>query len=384
MNDNVAHRIFFGVLLIAVTVAFIWLIQRFLQPIFWAVALAIVFYPVNQKLLELLSGRRSLAAVLSVAIIVLVVVLPVSAIVGAMANEAAGLIQRITCNAADPDCDKVDLGAVVDWAERTVPLVPETAGRLGIRPDELRNLTAQLSESAVAVGQYLAARAVSLGQGTIRIVIYFFLMLYLLFFFLRDADKILDGLIRALPFGDERERHLLGRFAEVSRATIRGGLVVSTVQGIIGGILFASVGIGAPVLWAVVMALLSIVPAVGTSLVWLPTGIILIVQGLTQAPIDPALAQVPIDPGLTESPIDAVLVWKGIIVIAVGALVIGLVDNMLRPILVGRDTKMPDYLILLSTLGGLLAFGLAGIVIGPIITAFFLAVWGMAEEEYSD
>ena len=384
MNNNVAHRIFFGILLIAVTVAFIWLIQRFLQPIFWAVALAIIFYPVNQKLLKLLGERRSLAAVLSVAIIVLVVVLPVSAIIGAMANEAAGLIQRITCDAADPDCDKVDLGAVVDWAERSAPLVTETAGRLGIRPDEIRNLTAQLSDSAVAVSQYLAARAVSLGQGTIRIVIYFFLMLYLLFFFLRDADKILDGLIRALPFGDERERHLLGRFAEVSRATIRGGLVVSTVQGIIGGILFTSVGIGAPVLWAVVMALLSIVPAVGTSLVWLPTGIILIVQGLTQTPIDPGLAQTSIEPGLVQTSIEPVLVWKGIIVIAVGALVIGLVDNMLRPILVGRDTKMPDYLILLSTLGGLLAFGLAGIVIGPIIAAFFLAVWGMAEDEYAD
>ena len=357
MDNNVAHRVFFIVLLIAVTAAFIWLIRQFLQPIFWAIALAIVFYPVNQKLLGLLGERRSLAAVLSVAIIVLVVVLPITAIIGAMANEAAGLIQRITCDPVAADCRKIDLSAALAWADQTVPLVIETAGRLGIERDELQNLTAELSNSAVTISQYLAARAVSLGQGTIRIAIYFFLMLYLLYFFLRDADKILDGLVRALPFGDERERHLLGRFAEVSRATIKGGLVVGTVQGIIGGILFASVGIGAPVLWATVMALLSIVPAVGTSLVWLPTAIVLIVQGQ---------------------------VLSGIIVIAVGALVIGLVDNLLRPILVGRDTKMPDYLILLSTLGGLFAFGLAGIVIGPIITAFFLSVWAMAEDEYSD
>lgn len=358
MSSTVANRIFFGILLIVVTAAFIWLIRQFLQPIFWAIALAIVFYPVNRKLFKLLGERRSLAAMLSVAVIVLVVVLPITAIIGAMTSEAAGIYHRITCvQAEEPDCDKIELSAVLDWAREKVPLAIETAGKLGIDNEDLENMTSELSDSAVAISQYLAARAVSLGQGTIRIAIYFFLMLYLLYFFLRDADKILDGLIRALPFGDERERHLLERFAEVSRATIKGGLVVGTVQGIIGGILFASVGIGAPVLWATVMALLSIVPAVGTSLVWLPTAIVLIVQGH---------------------------LWSGVIVIAVGALVIGLVDNLLRPILVGRDTKMPDYLILLSTLGGLFAFGLAGIVIGPIITAFFLSVWAMAEEEYGD
>jgi predicted PurR-regulated permease PerM len=374
MNNTVAHRIFFGVLLIAVTVAFIWLIRLFLQPIFWAVALAIVFYPVNERLRNVLGQRHSLAAVLSVATIVLVVLLPITAIVGAITSEAADIYHRITCvpaeapdpaleptPAEEPVCDKIDLSATFAWAGATLPLAIEAADRLGIDEQERARLQTQLSDSAISVSQtvsqYLAARAVSLGQGTIRIAIYFCLMLYLLFFFLRDSDKILDALIRALPFGDERERHLLDRFAQVSRATIKGGLVVSTVQGIIGGILFASVGIGAPVLWAVVMALLSIVPAVGTSLVWLPMAIFLIAQGQ---------------------------IWSGVIVIAVGALVIGLVDNMLRPILVGRDTKMPDYLILLSTLGGLLAFGLAGIVIGPIITAFFLAVWAMAEEEYAD
>ena len=362
MDNTVAHRIFFGILLIVVTAAFIWLIRQFLQPIFWAVALAIVFYPVNEKLRQLLGQRRSLASVLSVAIIVLVVLLPITAIIGAITSEAADIYHRITCDVvAEPDCDKIDLSATFAWVGDTLPLATDAADRLGFDPAERARLQSQLQDSAVTVSQtvsqYLAARAVSLGQGTIRIAIYFCLMLYLLFFFLRDSDKILDALIRALPFGDERELHLLDRFAEVSRATIKGGLVVSTVQGIIGGILFASVGVGAPVLWAVVMALLSIVPAVGTSLVWLPMAIFLIAKGQ---------------------------IWSGVIVIAVGALVIGLVDNMLRPILVGRDTKMPDYLILLSTLGGLLAFGLAGIVIGPIITAFFLSVWAMAEEEYSD
>jgi predicted PurR-regulated permease PerM len=372
MNDNVAQRIFFGILLVAVTIAFVWLIRHFLQPIFWAVALAIVFYPVNRKLRELLGGRRSLAAALCVVTIVLVVVLPITGIIGVMATEAAGLIQRITCDPAEPadpagsadpaapaapECDKIDLNAAVAWAEQQLPVVIETADRFGIEEEDLEQLQSQLSTSAVAVSQFLAARAVSIGQDTIRVAIYFFLMLYLLFFFLRDARAILDALVRALPFGDERERHLLARFAEVSRATIKGSLVVGVVQGFIGGVLFAAVGIHAPVLWGVVMAMASMVPPIGPSLVWLPTAIVLIVQGH---------------------------VLSGIIVIAVGALVIGLVDNLLRPILVGRDTRLPDYLILLSTLGGLLGFGLAGIVIGPIIAAFFLSVWEMAEQEYAD
>jgi predicted PurR-regulated permease PerM len=182
-------------------------------------------------------------------------------------------------------------------------------------------------------------------------------MLYLLYFFMRDGTKLLDGLVHALPFGDERERHLLERFAAVSRATIKGSLVVGIAQGAIGGILFAVLGIGAPVLWGVVMALLSIVPAVGPALVWLPAAVILIINGS---------------------------LIKGIVLIGVGALIIGLVDNLLRPLLVGRDTKMPDYLILLSTLGGLTAFGIAGVVIGPIIAAFFLSVWEMAEAEYAN
>ena len=163
--------------------------------------------------------------------------------------------------------------------------------------------------------------------------------------------------MRALPLGDARERFLMRRFAEVSRATIKGTMVVGVVQGTIGGIAFAALGIGAPVLWGAVMAFLSILPAVGSALIWLPAAIILIVNDRVVA---------------------------GIALIFIGVLVIGLVDNFLRPLLVGRDTRMPDYLILLSTLGGLAGFGFAGIVIGPIIAAFFLAVWQMAHSEFTE
>jgi predicted PurR-regulated permease PerM len=346
VDTYTAQRVFFAALLVAVSAAFVWLVRGFVQPIFWAVALGIVFYPMHERLGELLKGRLRLAAALSVIIILLIVVLPLGALVTAVAGEAAGLYDRIRTN-------EINVPGAIDWIEQRLPLVVGTLESLNI---DIERLQAQLSSSAVTVSQFVATSAVSIGQDTIRVTVYFFLMLYLLYFFLRDGDKILEGMVHALPFGDDRERHLLERFAAVSRATIKGTLVVGIVQGAIGGIMFWGFGIGAPVLWGVIMALFSIIPAIGPAFIWLPAAIILIANGQ---------------------------LISGIIMILVGSLVIGLVDNLLRPVLVGRDTQMPDYLILLSTLGGLTAFGISGIVIGPIIAAFFLSIWEMAKEEYA-
>lgn len=346
MGEQTTQRIFFGVLLVAVTAAFAWLIRGFMQPIFWAIALGILVYPLHTKLVERLKERRSIAATASVLLVVLIVILPLLGIAAAVASEASALYERLRSN-------EIDLGQLNSWANERLPIVMEGLQSVGIDPARLQE---QASSAAVQVSQFVASRALSIGQDTLRIAVYFFLMLYLLFFFLRDGPRLLDGMVRALPLGDERERHLLDRFAAVSRATIKGTLVVGIVQGAIGGIAFAVLGIGAPVLWGVIMALLSIIPAVGPALVWIPAAVMLIVGGNYVG---------------------------AAVLIGIGVFVIGLVDNLLRPILVGRDTQMPDYLILLATLGGLAAFGLAGIVIGPIIAAFFVSVWDMAVEEFS-
>ena len=346
MTENNIERAFFVTLVLAVTLAFFWLIRGFMQPIFWAVALGIVVYPLHARLVPRLRNRESLAAVLSVAAVVVVVILPLIGLGAAVAREGAALYERLQSGGLGVE----DLYSSV---QQRVPQVTALMDRVGVDPARLGE---QLQAAAVTVSRYVAERALSIGQGTLRGTLFFFLMLYLLFFFLRDGPRILDALVRALPLGDERERHLLTRFAEVSRATIKGTLVVGIVQGAIGGTAFAILGIAAPVLWGTVMALLSILPAVGTALVWLPAAIFLLVSGQ---------------------------IVSGIVLIVVGALVIGSVDNVLRPILVGRDTRMPDYLILLATLGGLAGFGLAGIIIGPTIAAFFLSVWRMVEDEYS-
>ena len=343
MTTTTVQRAFFAALLILVTIAFLWLIRGFLQPVFWAVALGIIVYPLHSQLERRLAPRRSLAATLSMLIVVMVVILPLAGLITAVTAEATSLVQRMSAQGIG--LDRV-------YAEVAERLPTALIDRL---PINIENIEARLAEAAVTVSRFIAARALSIGQDTLRIAVFFFLMLYLLFFFLRDGPKMLDGLVRALPLGDDRERHLLERFAEVSRATIKGTLVVGIAQGAIGGIAFWMLGISGAVLWGVVMALLSILPAVGPALVWVPAAIFLFVTGRIVA---------------------------GIVLILIGVLVIGLVDNLLRPVLVGRDTRMPDYLILLSTLGGLTAFGLAGIVIGPIIAAFFLSCWEMAPEEF--
>ena len=269
MNDTSSSRLFFGVLLLIVTAAFIWLIRGFLQPIFWAVALGIVFFPAHAHLSAKLGDRKNLSTILSVGLVVLVVVIPLAGVVTAVTAQAAGLYNRLTTG-------EIDVSRAVDWVNERIPQAVSLLDSLNIDPADIQD---QLSSSAVQISQFMASQALAIGQNTLRVAVFFFLMLYLLFFFLRDGRKILEGLIRALPFGDERERHLFERFAEVSRATIKGTLVVGIVQGTLGGIGFAVLGIGAPVLWGVIMALLSILPAVGPAIVWLPAAIVLIATG---------------------------------------------------------------------------------------------------------
>ena len=216
---------------------------------------------------------------------------------------------------------------------------------------ELTNLglvQERLSSSLVKGSQFLAAQALNIGQNTFDFIVDLFIVLYLLFFLLRDGDQLFRRIKEALPLRFEQQRALFEKFAAVIRATVKGNIVVAVVQGVLGGLIFWFLGVHAPVLWAVLMAFLSLLPAVGAGLVWLPVAIYFLVTGST---------------------------WQGLLLIAFGVLVIGLVDNVLRPLLVGKDTKMPDYVVLIATLGGMAIFGLNGFVIGPLIAAMFMAVW---------
>ncbi|MGF1615207.1 MAG: AI-2E family transporter [Gammaproteobacteria bacterium] len=336
---------FFIGLLILVTLGFVGLLHELLLPIFWAATFAVLFHPLHVRVKDILKGRDTLAVPATMLIIVTAVLLPAFLIASAVIREAGKLYTKIQSG-------QIDMAASLAWLEAMMPEATERAAQMGI---DLSGIKHTLTNLALQASQQLGSTAISAGQEAVRFAAMFFLMLYLLFFFLRDGGRLVQLIIHALPIGDERERLLLSKFAEVSRATVRGTLLVGIIQGMVGGLIFWLLGIEGAAFWGVIMMVLSLLPALGPALVWLPAAIILLASGA---------------------------LLKGAILIACGVLVIGLVDNLLRPILVGRDTKMPDYLVLLSTLGGLTVFGVSGFVIGPVLAALFLAVWTMFEAEH--
>lgn len=347
MKERSLQNAFFLFLLVLTTAAFFGLIQEFLKPIFWAAVLGTIFHPLYAWCNDTIGGYSNLASVTTIVLIVLIVLVPLLLTGMAVASEATVLYNQLNTGQLNPE-------AMVNWVETHLPAVAELLTRFGLTTEELQR---QLSSAAVGTSRFLATEAVAVGQNTLRIGGLAFLMLYLLFFFLRDGTYLIDTIIGAAPIGDVRERRLLAKFAEVTRATLKGTLVIGIVQGGIGGLIFWALGIDGAVLWGVVMGFLSLLPAVGAALVWVPAAAILIFVGET---------------------------LKGVLLLVLGTILIGLADNVLRPVLVGRDTQMPDYLILVSTLGGITLFGLSGVIIGPVLASLFLAVWGMFIEEYSE
>ncbi|MEL6143329.1 MAG: AI-2E family transporter [Bacteroidota bacterium] len=339
------RRNLFFILVAGVSVAFAGLINDFLLSTFWAAVLAIIFYGIYRRLRKLLGGRKNLASALMTTLVLTFVIVPMVLLSLSLIRQVSGLISGIESDDLNPEI-------VIDYAEEQFPQVLDWLEGHDLGTEELRK---EIEKGSLTLAQTIGNRALSYSGSLLNFFIQFSLMLYLLFFFFRDGMELVRAVTNAIPMGNIRERRLFKRFAEVSRATLKGTLIVAIVQGSIGGILFASVGIPAALLWGVAMTLLALLPVGGSGLVWGPAAIILFSQGQTT---------------------------KGIIVLIVGSLIIGLIDNLLRPILVGRDTQMPDYLVLLSTLGGITYFGLTGFIIGPVIAAMFITVWEMMGTEY--
>jgi predicted PurR-regulated permease PerM len=327
-------------LLIAVSLAFAWILWPFFGAILWAIVFATVFAPVHRRVLATMRQSPNMAALTTLLLIVAIALLPSTLTAMSVVQEATTLYEKI-------ESGEVDFGRFISQLLNALPAwAADLLTRLGI--SDLGDVQTRLSSALREGSQFLATQAIAIGQGTAHIIISFFLMLYLLFFFLRDGSEIAQRLKDAIPLRTEQKRALFSKFAIVIRAMFKGTLLVAALQGMLGGIIFWFLGIPAAVLWGVVMALLSLLPAVGAALIWLPVALYLLATGA---------------------------VWQGLVLIAYGALVIGLVDNLLRPILIGMDTKLPDYIVLISTLGGIAIFGLNGFVIGPVIAAMFIATW---------
>ena len=330
----------FLLLLVAVTLAFAWVLQPFYGAVLWAVVVAVIFTPVYRRLLAAMNGRQSLAAAVTVLIIIAIVILPLAMVATSLAKEATGLVTKIQSG-------EYNFGS---YLQQILDALPAWATGLIERFNltDFSGLREQLKDGLMKGGQILAPQALSIGMNTFDFVIRFGIMLYLLFFLLRDGRALAERIREAIPLHGDQKAALFTRFADVLRATVKGGILVAMAQGALGGIAFWFLGIHAALLWGVLMAFLSLIPAIGATLVWLPVAIYFLATGA---------------------------VWQGIGLILYGVLVIGLVDNVLRPFLVGKETKLPDYVVLISTLGGIEVFGLNGFVIGPLIAAMFMVSW---------
>lgn len=285
-------------------------------------------------------GRRGLAAILTVAIILVIVILPVLLIAASLVQESADIYSKLKAGDLDPLMYFQPIfRSLPSW-------MIDFLDSFGLT--DIATVKARLGTALVDGVQVIASQALAIGQNTFAFVVGLGVTIYLLFFLLRDGESLFRRIELTIPLNADLQKSLFTKFALVIRATVRGDFLVAILQGALGGLIFWLLGIHAVLLWATLMAFLSLLPAIGAALVWLPVAFYFLSTGA---------------------------MWEGIVLIAYGLFVIGLVDNFLRPILVGQSTKMPDYVVLISTLGGIETFGIQGFIMGPVIAAMFLAVW---------
>ena len=329
-------------LLVVVSAAFALILLPFAGAVLWAIFIAIVFAPMYQRMQHNVKRRPSLTAFLTLTLIVVIVLLPLALLGISVVEEAALLYQKVKAG-------EVQFGA---YFQRVLDALPDWLHTLLDRfgADNLAGLQQKLTSLLTQSGQVITTHLFNIGQITLDFVVAFFVMLYLLFFLLRDGAVLSQRIAQAVPLHQQQTQRLFSQFVTVVRATVKGNIVIALIQGMLGGLAFWVLGLPGPLLWGALMAMLSLLPAVGAALVWVPVAAYYLFTGDIVAAL-----------GLTA--------W--------GVLVIGLVDNLLRPMLVGKDTHMPDYLVLITTLGGIAVFGINGFVIGPVIASMFLVAWDL-------
>jgi predicted PurR-regulated permease PerM len=327
-------------LLVLVSVALLAILLPFYAAITWGLILALLFTPLHHWLLARLGNRPNLAAITTMLLVLIIVILPLSLLMLGLAQEASRVYQQLQSGALNP-------ALYFQRAFEHLPAwVTAVLDRLGLV--NFATLQSRLTTSMAQGTQLVATQIYSLGQNTFEFGVSLFIALYLAFFLIRDGHQSAPIIGAFVPLPPAHREQLWQRFATVVRATVKGNLLVAAIQGALGGLAFWFLGLNGPLLWAVLMAVLSLLPALGAALVWLPVALYLLMTGA---------------------------IWQGLSLTAWGVLVIGLVDNLLRPVLVGKDTRMPDYVVMISTVGGMAVFGINGFVLGPLIAAMFIATW---------
>ncbi len=345
-SEDRFRRAFLLLLVTSISAAFITMIRSFLLTILVAAIFTALLYPIHLRLVSALKGRRPLAAAITLLIGLVLIVGPLLAVAGLVTNEALRVSDNVTPRVKE----------LIEQPGELEGLLSRLPSYERIRP--YRNQILQRAGELVGnSGQYLVTQLSDTTRGTVSFVFHFFLLLYTMFFLFLDGASMLKRMMSVLPLHDGEKELMLDKFVSVSRATIRGTLVIGIIQGLLSGFAFVMVGIDGAMFWGTMMAVLSVLPVVGGALIWVPAAIILAGAGE----------------------------WtRALLLVAFCSLVVGSVDNLLRPRLVGRDTKMHDLLILFSTLGGLIVFGPIGFIVGPVLAALFLTSWEIFAFAYRD
>jgi predicted PurR-regulated permease PerM len=347
MNRDTLNRSVLLLLALFISALFLSMIQSFLMAIFLAGIFSALATPLYKRFLNGYGGRRALASLSTLVVIILVVILPLGTLMGIVTAQAIKVGQSVTPWVQDQIANPGEfhnLLSSLPFYDRILPYSDTIWRKAG--------------ELIGTVSQFLISSLSTATMGAVNILFMAFAMLYTMFFFLMDGDKLLDKILFYLPLQDEDERRMLRKFTSVTRATLKGTAVIGILQGGLAGTAFAVVGIPSSVFWGTIMAVLSIIPGIGSALVWGPAVIILAASG-------------------------SYLKAAGLGLFC--AVVVGSLDNLLRPILVGKDTQMHELMIFFGTLGGIIMFGIMGMFIGPIVAALFVTVWeiyGVAFKEY--
>ena len=335
-------RVFLLSLVAGATLAFLWLVAPFSGAILWAVIAAVLFEPLNARLLVAMPRRRNGAALITLVIITVVVVVPAMLLGAALLHEGGVFYTRVRSGEVDFGRLFVDAQAhLPDWARNWL-------ADIGL--GDVGGLRTKISQGFASSFQAVASRVLSIGQGAFGFFLSLGVMLYLTFFLLRDGHDLAARIERSIPLPAGQRTILVAKFVQVIRATTKGSLIVAMLQGLVGGLTFWLLGLPGALLWGVAMGVFSLFPAIGTGLIWVPMTIYLLATGA---------------------------IWQGSVLFLCGFFIISSVDNVVRPILVGRDARMPDYVVLIATLGGFELMGFNGFVIGPVIAALFMATWDL-------
>jgi predicted PurR-regulated permease PerM len=341
VDPKKVQSILFICLLGLVTLAFLYLLKPFFIPLFWAAVIAGIFKPLYDRLLVKLK-RPNLSASLMLCLIALIIILPASIIASLLVSESMQIYNSISA----------DTGAIEQKVRDTVSAVTNHPYMRQFDVDE-QFFIGKFRDAIKNIANYILVHLTDFTQNTLVFLIQFGVMIYALYFFFRDGDGILRRAIRMCFLESGNGKILYEKFVATARATLRVTMLLGGLQGISGGIIFFITGMEGAMIWGLLMVVMAILPGVGCAIIWAPAGVIMLLSGH---------------------------LWEGVTILTFGVLVISLGDNLLRPMLIGSDVELHPLLIFLSTLGGLVVFGLSGFVMGPIIASLFLAIWDMYDK----